>query len=315
MEIKMKKLHIVLIACAASFTASSAFANGEMPKNYFDGFYAGIGVGMEHNGGTLHSNVANSSNFKFTYQRDPDDLRSEDGTISQNGVSSTGLHANDIAGDVFAGFGKTFYNPVYLGGEAFFRYAQPKIDTTINRPLSVTITEVENNGTPNTNNIPFSNSSSIDIKNDFSYGGDIRLGYVLFNRTMIYILGGVEAAKFDVKGHQSWSNTLPLGDVLVKDSQAYGYCFDSTKVAFMPGVGIETMLTDKFSLRAQYTYADFGHIDNTAGFGPFTRPETGDAKGTPIPITETSASVAHDRVYLARGLFTIDLSYHFNGIN
>lgn len=112
-----------------------------------------------------------------------------------NTESKTGFNA-------FTGCGRTFDN-VYFGGEIFLN----SID---------------------------SESTNIKISlSNYSFGGNLRLGYLLTRSFMLYALAGVDLLKY--------SNN--------ETSESSGY-----KVGLMPGVGAEFLLNDNWGVRTQYTY-------------------------------------------------------------
>ena len=115
---------------------------------------------------------------------------------------------------------------------------------------------------------------------------------------MIYLLAGIENSRFKA----DVSHPDLGGEINIRDS----YSFSANKWVFVSGIGIETMLSDKVSLKAEYTYADYGTFDSSHS------KQLSPSVGALIPTTYYECS--SDKINLNRGLFTLGLSYHFNGI-
>ena len=119
------------------------------------------------------------------------------------------------------------------------------------------------------------------VKSPYSYGGDIRAGYLISPRVMFYALFGLDYAKFKVKSNATYP------------AQGITNNFSEWELGFMPGVGIEVGLADHLSLRAQYTYTFYPSFSHMA-FNP------------------SSVQVLDTKVDADRGLFTLMLSWLFN---
>ena len=253
MDTHLKNALSALIFVFLLCLATSALAGGPMPPAaapYFDGFYAGLGGGV----------VSATSNVRENYNNnDPSN------TLSVNNKMDLGKHG--LNGNVFLGFGKTLRS-IYLGGEVFGNVFNPEWESS-------TV-----GGTPGAPSILMKTK----VKSPYSYGGDIRAGYVVSPRVMLYALFGLDYAKFEVKSNV---NNPPNGGVTNN--------FNKWRLGYMPGVGIEVGLANHLSLRGQYTYTfypSFSHsTTNTSG-----------------PITHT----LNTKVDADRGLFTLMLSWLFN---
>lgn len=240
---------MVLSLCAASQVLASGAMSNVQPV-YFDGWFAGVGAGIEHLTSDTYNTVAGNEgdeHFAFGFHNELGDTNPDVG--------------------ILAGFGKVFQNTYYLGGEVFGRYSHATIDS-INNTNILTLTS--------------------HLTTDYAYGGALRLGYQPSVKTLIYVLAGVESAKLDQH-------------VSKVDDKGEGNAYDFTKqaIAFMPGVGIETMLTDHVSLRGQYTYADYPS---------FSRDEA------LIFSDKNKGGSVSDKVNTKRGLYELDLVYHWNNL-
>lgn len=305
------KALIILLSLGA---ASGALANGQISTpvvtpNYFDGFVVGATGGVAHEIGRVKHTAADAV---FDLDEQGQVITSEFGVFStslENYVGST-----DLDGGIFAGYGKTLNSNFYLGAEIFARYAHAKPETKTSHdqfevnPLS---------------SIPLANLSQsyVKVDSDFSYGGALKGGYLITPKTMFYVLAGIEYTKFNVNvGHMfigTDEHIINNDAILTHPFVVNNYSFSKGKVAFMPGVGLETMLTDNFSLKAEYTYACYGDLSKTNSTQNVLPNETViSSEGIPVVLTgDALASAADTKVsHLSRGLFTLGLSYHFNGV-
>jgi opacity protein-like surface antigen len=279
----------VLVSIFAISFSSLVFASGDLfvkPTNYFDGFYAGIGGGVSH----TTANVKAAVNTVITETPSGQQVSStEEFSTNQN----ADLGETSLAGELFAGYGKSFNiksnrNNLYLGFEVFGKITPTKeTANTSNQFISA-----DGNS--------YTSSLTAELENhysSFSFGADLRFGYLITPKTMIYVLAGGDVAPFAymVEG------AIPAYSVV------YGRRDLQWRGGFMPGVGIESMLTDHWSLRAQYVYSYWGD-----GAGHYEMDLKGSASGEDDNGTEDiTGSLRGNAENIQRGLFTIDLTYHF----
>lgn len=261
----------------------SALAGGifETPtaKPFFDGFYLGIGGGVVSSTADVDGTVNGYVNMP---------LGSE--YIKFNGSHSTDFGKHGLNANIFVGFGKTLKSSFYLGGELYGNYFTPHIKSSYNYT-------VENVSTNN----QYPANGDTKIKSPYSYGGDLRVGYLFTPKTMIYVLFGLDYAKFDVE------NKMTAGAIL--DSNNYvpsiSDKFSKYLLGYMPGIGIETALAKHLSFRAQYTYTfypSFNHDISKKGNFPISNTD----------LKYTYGIDMNTKIKPSRGLFTIMLSYLFN---
>jgi opacity protein-like surface antigen len=287
----MKRLTIGLFAlgfCSASLANDYA----PSPINYFDGFYLGIGAGMSH---TYAKDYANVADTVLVYVSKNNDTN----TIVEQIPAYLKADLGDIngAGNIFAGWGKAFNNNHngYFGVELFGRYAPSNMSTEQNNQ------DILNNYRQS---VKSNFSLETKLSNDYSFGGDIRLGYLITTQIMIYALAGIDIGKFSYEvNHYS---TLLNNDNTDLTANSSGKA-DIWRYGFMPGIGIETMLSDKVSVRTQYTYTYFGNVDASAV--PATSDSTSQITSKAL-LSKTNGN-AHS---IQRGLFTVDLTYRFRGV-
>lgn len=275
----MKK--ILLASLCGLFINSFAFAGNTIttqPQNYFDGIYTGIGVGA----GNFQGKAKNQITYKETSDADFGSSNSQTYTLNKN------FNKWGFTGEIFSGYGKTFFQRLYVGGELFLRTAN------IHANVSQTKTDTYYDDFSITRN------TSVDIDNFFSFGGAARVGFLVTPRIMLYAIAGVDAAVTytDVKYSTNFPSSDPLSSI---DQEKF-----STVLGFMPGAGIEVMLNNKLSLRGQYTYSMYGnasddnYTDSEYGDWPYHWTESYDGK---LKLQK-----------LARNTMTIGLIYHFNGL-
>lgn len=287
----MRNKIIFVSALAIGLSAASlAFASGatvvQPEQIYFNGFYAGLGAGIEH----ATSDFDHSAIYTENYATD--DVVPRVLTDTFETPENFSLKDNVFAANAFVGFGQVLNSNWYLGAEVFGRYADAEErggQTVIFRP-----------GEPAANESTYTTEAR--LKSDFSAGADLRFGYLFTPKTLVYVLGGAEYSEFDASVFQDIGSPHNQGQFPINYSQ------DKHEIAFMPGVGIETMLTDKLSLRGQYTYADYSSF--TAGYGPVKVLIGHASDQTPLYKTYSASS----KFDPARGVFTLDLAYHWNGV-
>ncbi len=190
-------------------------------KSNFDGAYFGVGAGAVHiwpNAKSSYSALEDVIEYPEYPEKSSHDFR---------------LGGYNLTADVFAGCGKVFQSPYYLGGEIFANYFGSKakgshdlIHDTYGNILNMMTT----------------------VKNPYSFGGDLRTGYLIWPRMMIYVLFGLDYAKFDVKSEAIDSGEKSISRMLITNE------FNKWRLGYMPGIGMEMGLNDRMSLRAQYAY-------------------------------------------------------------
>lgn len=163
-------------------------------------------------------------------------------------------------GAVF-GYGKVF-GWFYLGGELLFDYVP--IDTTSN--IKDSSTGSEKDGT---------------VKTSYDIGLDFKLGGLLSDRVLLYLLLGADFSKFEITSMEAPDFTSSK--------------LSKTVSGIMPGIGLDVALSNSFVMSIQYRNTWYSTINDN--FTVATRP------GAP------EIDNAYD---LTRGMFTLGLEYHFN---
>ncbi len=183
------------------------------------------------------------------------------------------LNANGWAGGLFLGYGK-YFDQFYLGAEIFGNAsgAKSSSDTDV-------ITETGD---------LLSVDSDVKVKSE--YGISILPGYKVNNTSLLYIRVGYNWAKID---HDVDFDGIGAGDLPLSMSDDES----NTVHGWSGGVGIETLLADNFSVRAEYTYTKYNNASNS---------------GDDDDAVFSTASVDSDLDHLADNQFMLALIYHIS---
>ena len=282
------KLSLICFSCVSSaIYAAELTQNPSTTTNprYFDGFYGGIGAGISHT----------TSEYYYTQT-----MTTYSGSTLNVGytldVTDVDLGKTTLAGETLAGFGKEFTGDIiplsyYLGIELFGRY----------NPLNINY-----NGSTimyNTSNVlSYQEIYTLQLQNKFSFGGAIKLGWLPTPKILAYILLGVDLANFLLNG-QTTGAGLANGSFQTVPVNYLNY--SQNKWAFMPGIGFETMVTDKIGLNFKYTYSFYGD---------FSYSKTFSFQDLTTANQTNNLYHTYDFQKISRGLLTASLIYHFNGI-
>lgn len=226
----MKKLYssVALAALAAVIMAAPAVAADvePMPEAVnWTAFHVGVGGG---------------GNFGFVDE-------SSNSFINSNDQFFTfGEHHSDLGdagffGTVEAGFDYQFGSSFVAGLLANYDFGKTKMN---NRSNSLVI--------DNNNNTPIDNATfetKWEIGDSWGIGG--RLGFLAMDNALIYVLGGYTEAKIKSESSISGDNNSNF---------AFNTSDSGWEDGWFVGGGIEALLTDNISLKAEYRYNDYGSI-------------------------------------------------------
>ena len=183
------------------------------------------------------------------------------------------LSAHGWAGGLFLGYGK-YLDQFYLGGEIFGNGsgAKSSSDTDVGTAAGELL------------------SVDTDIKIKSEYGVSLLPGIKVNNTSLLYLRVGYNWAKLD---HDVDATGIPASGIpySLSDDES------STVHGWSGGVGIETLLADNFSVRAEYTYTKYNNASN------------GDDDDF---ATLGTAAVASDLDHLADNQFMLALVYHIS---
>ena len=121
---------------------------------------------------------------------------------------------------------------------------------------------------------------------------------------MIYVLFGLDYARFNVKSRFGYSGSFQerIAPPVYSFSGDINDEFNKWKLGYMPGIGIETGLTDHVSLRVQYAHIFYSSFSHERSF---------DYNNESMPVIITKEKIT-TKVKPSSGLFTVKLSYLFN---
>lgn len=174
---------LIIASAVLAISSSAALASS--------GPYVGFSAGAINN------------NYKFS-----------NSTETSNTPSSLGALAN-----IFAGYGATLTQTIYLGGEVF-----------------------ANMGTGEAHDLTIvTDSTTLKVKNKYSYGVSIIPGLMVSDQTMIFARMGVVKTHFNTK--QTSTTTTATNETSAMGGQL--------------GLGVETALNQNLSVRAEYDYTSY----------------------------------------------------------
>lgn len=152
--------------------------------------------------------------------------------------SFDGISGDGLVGGVFAGYHYGM-DSAFVAVEGFASFSDASISTSYS-------------------DVDYSYSAKVQARE--SYGAAVRVGLKVNSATGVYVRGG-------------WVNTNFKASE--RDSDGYRFSFDETEDAIQYGVGLETMIGPKMSLRAEYLMADYGE----AGLGDGIKVDSNGFKG------------------------------------
>jgi opacity protein-like surface antigen len=270
----MDKKLAFITACATIFAAQSVLADGTYSQVYDEEPYVGaqqiaVPVNQVLDKNDLFDGFYLGLGLGVGHTSTKSEITVND--MLGSATTDTNLGKTNFDGNIFLGYGSEFDSnspvPFYIGAEIFGRYNPVNIDNDVSVYHAGNIYAFDG-----------------EFKNNYSLGIGLKGGVLLSPKTMIYILLGMDYAQFTYNEETA----IPARDDLDFNVHKYG---------FMPGLGIETMLTDHLSLRAEYTYTFYGVIEHTSA----------------IPVAPGNSAVGKFAFNsTARGLFNLGLTYHFN---
>ncbi len=197
------------------------------------------------------------------------------------------LADGSLQGNLYAGYGAQFYS-LYLGGEIFAQFNSCELKARTSGGFT--------DGFPENN----TNHSSSHLKvSSVQYGFDFRPGWIMTPFTLLYGRIGVGRAQLSSKTDDSFFviegadvGTLPL------ELSAH-----RTRATLRLGGGVEYHLTPHLTMRADYTFTDYGSIAVEGRASGLT------SEGTSFTLDD------HRRVkHLQQHALMLGLSYYFSDL-
>lgn len=226
---KITKLILGLsVALTSSAVFSASFGNPVVVANEgspFNGFYIGADIGTA----IIQANTIQN----FT--------ASGDSTV---GTVLIPMKANvtekSLMGQLDVAFGYVFKEHYYLGleGSGSLESLNPK----------ATLAVSDNEGDAEV-------YSKVNLNREYAL--TLNPGFVVQNNTLFYGKAGATWGDFDVKsGFESGLSSISGNDF----SGSFGTQHEGTETGLLLGLGIERFITQHFSLKLEYDYADYGDI-------------------------------------------------------
>jgi len=231
-----KKIAILAFALFATMTVlASNTAWSQMRPQPFTGVYGGIAGGIY--GGTSDAQFSNNLFAPFTTG-----LMFPHHMTSQSGVGGLG--------SLFAGYGYTFSNHFYLGGELDGNlYGQPSDDTTSLSTISVI-------GLPFAMAVTNRYSAKQSAKPEYGFAGSILPGYVFGNSWLLYGRLGLGTLQSKVDTSTGMVSTLSgtFGGTLGRSYFTTHDKSDINNTTYILGIGTEYRMTRHVALRGEVDY-------------------------------------------------------------
>jgi outer membrane immunogenic protein len=291
----MKRLLLAVIAFGSMMAAGSAMA-ADMPLKApplpvwsWAGFYAGgnLGYGWASDSSTLTDSTATT----LTRCDDcdtPTPVLTPLGTTTTAAAGSANVDPNGVVGGLQAGYNWQNNSLVY-GLEADIQASGQNGSTTI----------CDTAGCP-----AGTGSATQNIKLPWFGTVRARLGFTPSQRWLVYATGGLAVAEI-----QDSISEGPVGGATGLNANV-----DTTRAGFAVGGGVETALTDRWSLKVEYLFMGFGTVSlggtgaavtTTSGTCGFCRPP----RIEEIITTQTTSTVS---TRIDDNVIRVGINYHFH---
>jgi outer membrane immunogenic protein len=186
----------------------------------------------------FHVGIGGGGNFGFV-KEDSNSFINDNNEFFTFGEHHSDLGDAGFFGTVEAGFDYQM-DSVVIGLLANYDFGKTKMDNQSNTLVIDNTGNVVDNATYET---------KWEIGDSWAIGG--RLGFLAMDNALVYVLGGYTEAKVKSESSISGDNNP-------------GFAFDTSDSAWedgwFVGGGIEALLTDNISLKAEYRYNDYGSI-------------------------------------------------------
>ncbi|WP_339410525.1 outer membrane protein [Pseudomonas sp. EA_35y_Pfl2_R5] len=223
----MRNSHIALAGLFGVVNLmSTAYAQTPLTRDW-SGVYFGGSLGSAE--GSTDTRASTSSGFPTSYFQPPSEPQVEDAADGQ-------LSQWNLSGGLFAGYGKQF-GKLYVGVEGSANSLSFDESRTSGEPYIVV---------PSAR---FSYTQSVEA--DWQATLRARLGWAE-DRWLAYVTGG--AAVSQIRLDTAFSDTTFGGGASGRDSTT------DTKWGWVLGLGGEYALSNSWTIRGEYLYADFGKV-------------------------------------------------------
>jgi opacity protein-like surface antigen len=196
----------------------------------WSGPYIGASLGAAHNRASFDASTSDGFVGSYFTPPDPEQIAGEADKSASRSRLSAGL---------FGGYGQQF-DRLYLGLEAGLN--------------SLSFDESTSSGGIYESNTTASFTNEVSVKSDWQASLRARVGWTE-KRWLAYLTGGLAASR--IRMDATFSDNLATG--------AFGSASDNdTKLGWIIGLGGEYALSESWTIRAEYLYADYGKADTTA---------------------------------------------------
>ncbi len=197
----------------------------------WSGSYLGGSVGAVESRAATEASTADGFPGSYFTPPDPQQIIEEaDGSLSQSSLS----------GGVFGGFGRQFGN-LYLG-----------LEVSAN---TLGFDETRTSGAVYLSNSAGAFTQELSVKADWQATMRARLGWAQ-ERWLVYLTGGAAVARIELDAAFS-DDFLGVGARGRNSTK-------ETKLGWVVGLGGEYALSENWSIRGDYLYADYGKVDTSA---------------------------------------------------
>ncbi len=218
----MKKLTILLVLLSFNTLAAENIS--------WDGFYGSALLGGDFGD-------VNKKNGLFKYYK-------PDGTVqSSNVVIGNNSSLDGITGNLKLGFNKQLLTNNIIGIELGSSLQDLEAD-------GIAIAKYGSTSASSPDGPPYHMLSKVKIKTYESLS--IKFGHIFNKTTLAYISGGAALGQLKSKLKDDTGSWIDSDESITDDKNEFGY---------IVGFGLEHKLNDKFSLRANYEYVDFGDVN------------------------------------------------------
>lgn len=253
---------LAAVGLMGALTATTA-AHAQ-PQDYdWSGAYLGGSLGAAHSRASFDASTSDGFPGSYFTPPDPEQIaEAADKSASQSRLSA----------GLFGGYGQQF-DQLYLGVEAGVN--------------SLSFDDSSSSGGIYESAPIASYNNNISVKADWQASLRARVGWAE-KRWLAYLTGGVAATR--IRMDATFSDTL--------GTRAFGNDSDNdTKLGWVIGLGGEYAISESWTIRGEYLYADYGKADTTAL--------------VTNPAFPTLANDLKSSVDLKTQILSVGVSYHF----
>ena len=204
------------------------------------------------------------------------------------------MKRNALIGSIFAGYGHA-WNNFYLSGELTLSNSTYKMTSAANKTLITNLADILTNASYETMN------SEVNVS-PTQFGVFARPGLLLTPNSLLYARIGTSFAMIKTMStlfstKQLIQTSTPPPTVVLNEPITTQASVHARRAAFQIGGGIEQAINEKFTVRMDYLFSNYGTI----------QAQTTQATVTPYPLTATT----HQKIALREQSIMLGLTYQF----